>query len=267
LVGVQKLASLNSNIATRHILDGACDVTKRLAEAITYRIHDLLKFTDLKDDFARKIGVTAVKTLDSVKELHLHDFAIFLDLHLDAEERAKLENDMSDAIAKNQMQVQDKYKVLNVKNFKLALAYMTILVEKHQKKAQEQKAQEFKLQSDENIRAAQGAEQARQQTAQMINQFEMQLQQMTTQGELQKEEVRGNQDRLTLEMKINGDLQVAQVNGGVQMQKMNMVEENKDKRIVKQATQNSEMINQRKQEGAQPIDFEAKEIDMSEFEM
>lgn len=267
LVGVQKLAALNSNIATRHILDGACDITKRLAEAITYRIHDLLKFTELKDDFARKIGVTAVKTLDSVKDLHLHDFAIFLDLHLDLEEKAKLENDMSIAIEKGMLSIQDKYKVLNVKNFKLALAYMTILVDKYQKKMQEIKLQEFKAQSDANAQSAERAEAARQQTAQMIAQFDMQLQQMTTQGELQKEQIRGEQDRLTLEMKINGDLQVAQVNGGVQMQKMNMIEENKDKRIVKQATQNSEMINQRKQEGAQPIDFEAKEIDMSEFQM
>jgi len=260
LVGVQKLAALNSNIATRHILDGACDITKRLAEAITYRIHDLLKFTDLKDDFARKIGVTAVKTLDSVKDLHLHDFAIFLDLHLDLEERAKLENDMTIAIEKGMLSIQDKYKVLNVKNFKLALAYMTILVDKYQKKMQEQKAQEYKTQADENIRAAQSAEQARQQTAQMIGQIDTQLQQMTTQGELQKEQLRGEQDRMTLEMKINGDITIAQIQGGVKMQAQEDAETRKDQRTRIQATQQSELNVERKKENPSAIDFEQENV-------
>lgn len=259
LVGVQKLAALSSNIATRHILDGACDITKRTAEAITYRIHDLLKFSELKDDFARKIGVTSVKTLESVKDLHLHDFAIYLDLHLDLEERAKLENDMSIAIEKGMLSIQDKYKVLNVKNFKLALAYMTILVDKYQKKIQEQKLQEFKAQSDANSQSAERAEAARQQTAQMVGQIDMQLQQMTTQGELQKEQLRGEQDRMTLEMKIQGDMQIAQLNGQVSMNKFNDLEDRKDQRSRIQASQQSQLITQR-QRDENPKDFEQENL-------
>ena len=259
LVGVQKLAALSSNIATRHILDGACDITKRTAEAITYRIHDLLKFSELKDDFARKIGVTSVKTLESVKDLHLHDFAIYLDLHLDLEERAKLENDMSIAIEKGMLSIQDKYKVLNVKNFKLALSYMTILVDKYQKKIQEQKLQEFKAQSDANAQSAERAEAARQQTAQMVGQIDMQLQQMTTQGELQKEQLRGEQDRMTLEMKINGDMSIAQLNGQVAMNKFEDLEDRKDQRSRIQASQQSQLITQR-QRDEDPKDFEEENL-------
>ena len=37
LVGVQKLAALNSNTATRHILDGSLYIYRSLAEALTYR--------------------------------------------------------------------------------------------------------------------------------------------------------------------------------------------------------------------------------------
>ena len=37
LVGVQKLANLNSNTATRHILDGGLYIYRSLAEALTYR--------------------------------------------------------------------------------------------------------------------------------------------------------------------------------------------------------------------------------------
>jgi hypothetical protein len=266
LVGVQKLAALSSNIATRHILDGACDITKRTAEAITYRIHDLLKFSELKDDFARKIGVTSVKTLESIKDLHLHDFAIYLDLHLDLEERAKLENDMSIAIEKGMLSIQDKYKVLNVKNFKLALSYMTILVDKYQKKIQEQKLQEFKAQSDANAQSAERAEAARQQTAQMVGQIDMQLQQMTTQGELQKEQLRGEQDRMTLEMKINGDMSIAQLNGQVAMNKFEDLEDRKDQRSRMQASQQSQLITQR-QRDEDPKDFEEENLTEDIFKL
>ena len=41
LVGVQKLAILNSNTATRHILDAGVYITKQLAEGISYMISDI----------------------------------------------------------------------------------------------------------------------------------------------------------------------------------------------------------------------------------
>jgi hypothetical protein len=267
LVGVQKLASLNSNIATRHILDGACDITLRLSEAICYRVADLLKFTDLKDDFARKIGVASVKTLDSVKELHLHDFAIFLEMHLDLEEKAKLEQDMSIAIDKGYMQVQDKYKVLNVKNFKLALQYMTVLMEKSKAKIQEQEMAKIQANTQSQSQIAQAAEQARQTTLKMEYNGKAAIQNLVNQGELNKEKERGKQERETLDIKLNGEFQIAQVQGGVQMDKLQFLEDKKDERLIKQATMDSEKIEQRKSESATPIDFEAKEIDDSIFQL
>lgn len=266
LVGVQKLASLNSNIATRHILDGACDITLRLSEAICYRIADLLKYSDLKDDFARKIGVTSVKTLDSIKNLHLYDFAIFLELELDEEERAKLEADMSLEIQKGTMTFEDKYKVLNVKNFKLAVQYASILRAKREKKLQEQKMQDIQANAQSQMQSAQQAEQFKQQTIQMEAQSKGQLQQMINQGEMQKEQLRGEQDRETLKMKIQGDIAVAQTVNGAQMQKLDFLEEKKNERLTKQATLNSEMIQQRHEKG-ESIDFEAKESGEGMFEL
>jgi len=267
LVGLQKAAALSTNIATRHILDGASDITKRTAEAILYRVADLLKYSDLKDDFARKIGATAVKTLDSIKELHLHDFAIFLSLELDAEEKAKLEMDMSKAIEKGQLSLQDKYKVMKIKNFDLAIAYLTILIEKFQAKQQKQKLEDIQANTQSQTQIVQASEEFKQKTLQMQGQMDAQLQQMVNDGLIQKENVKGVNDRETMKLKIQGDLAVAQTNGGVQMDKMNFLEDRKDERSVKEATQNSEMIEQRKKEGAAPIDFEAKEIDDSIFEL
>jgi hypothetical protein len=267
LLGVNKLASKNTSLSIRHILKGACNNTLRLAEAVTYRIPDLLKYSDLKNDFERKIGVASIKALDSVKNLHLHDFSIFLELELDDEERAKLEQDMSDAIAKGQMSVADKYKVLNVKNLKLALQYMTVLMDKHQAKIQEQEMAKIQANTQSQTQIAQAAEKARQQTMQMELQGKGQLQQLINQGELQKEQLRGDNELRNIQTKLRGEFQIAQVQGGVQMDKLQFLEEKKDERLVKQATMDSEKIEQRKKENAEPIDFEAKEIDESMFEV
>ena len=266
LVGIQKLASLNSNTATRHILDGACDITKRLALGIVYRIADLLKYSDLKEDFARKIGATAVMDLDEIKTLHLYDFAIYLDLHLDAEERAKLEQDLSIEIQNGTLSFADKYRILSINNFKYAVNYASILRAKRMKEIQKQKQEDIQAQAQANAQSAQSAEQARQQTEQIIGQIEMQKQEIVNQGLIQKEQVKGQEDRSTLEMKLGGEMQIAQLNGQVAMNKFNELEDRKDERTKLQATQQSKLITQR-QRDEDPKDFQNDSIEDSMFEL
>ncbi|HAI43104.1 MAG TPA: hypothetical protein DCM40_35885, partial [Maribacter sp.] len=73
-VGVQKLAALNSNTATRHILDASLYIYRSLAEALTYRVADILEFSDFKDDFVNKIGKYNVSILNEISELYIYDF-------------------------------------------------------------------------------------------------------------------------------------------------------------------------------------------------
>ena len=267
LVGLQKAAALNSNVATRHILEASKEITRRVAEAVFYRTADVFTyFPELREDLERKIGATAVEDLESMKDFHLRDYAIKIDLELDDEEKASLELDMSKAIEKGMLPIQDKYKVLAVKNFKQAVAYMTLLIDKHLAKEEERKLREFKAQSDANAESAERAEAARQQTASVIGQIDMQTQALVNEGLIQKEKVKGIEDRLSLEMKIIGDKEIAQINGGVQLQKLEEAEERKDKRTKIQATQQSELIDQR-QNNKSPKDFEEEEIELEDFEM
>ena len=56
LVGVQKLAALSSNTATRHILNGGLNITRKLSECLSLRISDILKYADFKEEFSMQIG-------------------------------------------------------------------------------------------------------------------------------------------------------------------------------------------------------------------
>jgi len=266
LVGIQKLAALNSNLATRHILFGKKYIIKGIAEGVSYRIGDLLKYSDLKEDFARKIGATAVMDLEAIKNLHLFDFGIFIDLYLDIEEKAKLEADLSVEIANGTLSFADKYKILSIPNFKYAVNYASILREKRMKEMQKRKMEEIQAQAQANTQSAQAAEGARLQTAQAIGQIEMQKQQMVNQGLIAKEQAKGNEARQTIEAKFLGDFQIAQVEAGAQVNKLNAQEDRKDERITKQASQQSKLIDQRAKD-KEPIDFEKEEVNEEIFEL
>ena len=266
LVGIQKLAALNSNVATRHILDSAKYITKLTAEAVSYRIGDLLKYSDLKEDFARKIGATAVMDLEEIKELHLFDFGIFIDLYLDIEERAKLEADLSVEIANGTLSFADKYKILSIPNFTYAVNYAAILRDKRMKEVEKAKMEQIQAQAQANSQSAQAAEGARQQTAQIIGQIEMQKQELVNQGLIKKEQIKGLEERQTLETKFLGEFQIAQVEAGAQVNKLNAQEDRKDERITKQASQQSKLIDQRAKD-KEPIDFEKEEVNEEIFEL
>ena len=48
LVGIQKLAAANSNVATRHILQGGLHLTVETAEALSLRISDVLEYSSTR---------------------------------------------------------------------------------------------------------------------------------------------------------------------------------------------------------------------------
>lgn len=258
LVGLQKLAALNSNIATRHILNGTIDIALRIANGVSYRLSDLLKYSPLKKSLVQKIGSKSVKALESIEDLSIADFAIFLELALDDEERAKLEADLSAEVQKGTIYTEDKYKILNIKNLKYAIAYLGILRKKKIKQEEEYKKQQTEQQTQSNIQSAQAAEQAKQQTAAMELQGKIQLQQAETQASVGKIIAQNQADKelMTLEYAEKTKLQYVINSGSVQKQEE--AEDRKDERTAKQATQQSHLIKQREENG-QPTDFVQKE--------
>jgi len=267
LVGVQKILAYNSNLATRHILNGAGYLVLKAAETTSYAISDILKYyPSLREDLIQKIGANSVEDLDIVRDLHLSDFAIFFELEMDDEERAELNADMSIAVEKGYIGLEDKYKVRNIKVLDLAIQYLTVLVKRRAKEKEAEEANKFRIQADENIRAAQEAEAAKQQTAQMEGQLKLQLQQVTTEGEILKEKERGNQDRLTEEVKGNYKLEVQQLANSGASEKIDRLEEGKKNSLAQQATQQSR-IDDQKANGKEPIDFEAEQAGQEVFQM
>ena len=137
LVGVQKLAALSSNTATRHILDGSLYIYRTLAEALTYRVADILEYSDFKDDFINKIGKYNVSILGEISDLYIYDFGIFIELSPDEEQKAMLEQNIQMALSKQDINLEDAIDIREIKNLKLA--NQLLKVKRKAKQEQDQK--------------------------------------------------------------------------------------------------------------------------------
>ena len=256
LVGVQKLAAANSNTATRHILQSGLFLTAETAEKVSLRIADVLEFSPTKNAFIQGIGAHNVGTLEELTELYMHDFGIFLELAPDEEEKQMLENNIQVAIGQNNIDLDDAIDVRQVKNVKLANQLLKLRRRKKQEKDQEIAQQNIQAQAQANAQAQQVAAQAEVQKQQALTQSKIQLEQAKSEMEMQKLQAEAGlkKDLMQLEFQMNMALQKVKSDG--ETQKINKKEDRKDERTKIQASQQSELIDQRKKD-LPPKNFES----------
>ena len=256
LVGVQKLAAANSNTATRHILQAGLYLTAETAECLSLRISDILEYSPTKDAFIQAIGAHNVATLEEMSELHLYDFGIFIELQPDEEEKAILENNIQMALQQQSIELEDAIDLREIRNIKLANQLLKIRRQKKQQQDRQLQLENIQAQTQSNTQAAQAAAQIEVQKNQALTQSEVQVEQMKAQidaGKMQQE-VEFKKELMALEFQYNMQLKGIEVDGmkGREKQK----EDRKDERTKIQATQQSEMIEQRNS-GKPPKNFES----------
>ena len=246
LVGIQKLAAANSNTATRHILQASLYLTAQDAEAISLRISDILEFSPAKEAFISSIGRFNVATLEEVSNMHMHDFGIFIELAPDEEEKALLENNIQQALSRDQIYLEDAIDIREIKNLKLANQLLKVRRRKKLKQDQEAQQRNIQAQADANSQNTQVAAQMEVQKNQAITQQKVELIKIESDLEMQKMQ---QEKELKKElMKYEFDLNMAlkgQENDLID-KKERYKEDRKDERTRIQASQQSKLIEQRK---------------------
>ena len=180
LVGVQKLAAANSNVATRHVLLGSMFLTTQVAEALSLRISDILEYSPTADAFVQAIGAHNVATLKEMSELHLYDFGIFLELEPDEEEKQMLENNIQTALSQKLIDLDDAIDIRDVRNVKLANQLLKVKRKNKAKRDQKLEQENMQAQAKANSEAQRS-----------IAEIEMQKNQAKAQNDIQLESVKG----------------------------------------------------------------------------
>ena len=261
LVGLQKMAAQNSNTATRHILQAGMFLVSDVLESLSLRISDVLEFSPTKDAFLQAIGSHSVANLEELSEMHLYDFGIFLELSPDEEDKQLLENNIQQSIQQGSIDLEDAIDVRDIKNIKLANQVLKMRRKKKQEAAAAMQQQNAQQQQQMNAQSQQAAVQAEQAKQQAIAQSKIQVEQALNQFAAQKmaAEVNAKKELMGIEFYYNTEIQKMQQQLLVGKEKEK--ENRKDERTRIQASQQSELIEQRKT-GGTPKKFESSGNDI-----
>jgi hypothetical protein len=269
LVGLQKLAALNSNTATRHILDGSLYIYRSLAEALTYRIGDILQYADFKDEFANQIGKYNVSILDEVKDLYIYDFGIFIEISPDEEQKAQLEGNIQMALSKGDINLEDAIDIREIRNLKLANQLLKMKRIKTQDREEKMAMQKQAMIAQQQLKSQEMAGQVAMQTIDMETKAKMQIKQAEIAFDIQKMQKEAELKSYLMAEEFQYTQQIRGMETNNLTDREQKKEDAKASRISQQNTEQSKLINQRKN-NLPPMSFESNEdsldgFDFSEF--
>ena len=270
LVGLQKLAALNSNTATRHILDGSLYIYRTLSEALTYRVADILEYSDFKDDFVNKIGKYNVSILNDISDLYIYDFGIFIEVAPDEEEKAQLEQNIQMALSKQDINLEDAIDIREIKNIKLANQLLKLKRKQKEEREQEMANQKQAIVAQQQLQSQQMAAELALQKQQAELQGKMQLKQAEIAFEIEKQKNEAMLKSQLMQQEFNYNQQLANMSEKGLAEREKSREKAKSDRISQQNSEQSQLITQRKN-NLPPKKFESNEdsldgFDLAEFE-
>lgn len=262
LVGVQEQVVLNSNTATRHILDSTLNISERLGQGLALRLKDIFKYSDLKSAYINAIGRLNVEVLKSINNYHLHDLGINIQLKPDGRDRQMLEENISQALKQQLITLDDAIDIRDISNIKLANSLIKIRRIKREKEKKEHEKQLEQIRGESQNKSVQMAAQAKQMEIQSKTQSELALIEAKTKSELTKIEAEKKAKSELMQQEFEYNMTVK----GVDLENEIMRDKNKQKdKIALQDrgnSQDSKKIEQRNYD-LPAVNFESSEDNIS----
>jgi len=260
LVGLQKMAANQSNVATKHILDAGLWLILRTCENIALKVADSLKYPLTLNSLKSSISTYNTGTLAEIQNLSLHDFGIYLQLEPEEEDQQMLEQNIQMSLQQGGIDLEDAIDIRQIKNLKLA---NDVLKQKRKKKTeamQEAQKAQAEAEGQAQAQASEAAAMAEVQKQEAFTSGNIQFEQAKSQFEIQRLQTQAQLKQQELQFKHQFDMELKKIEVEAMKGKENMIEDRKDKRTKMEGTQQSKMIEQRNQSGL-PTDFEKESPD------
>ncbi len=257
LVGLQKLAANASNVATRHMIDSLLFISLRICENISLRVSDTIINPLTRNSLQNSISNFNTETLQSLIDLQLHDFGIYLELEPEEEEKALLEQNIQVALKTGAIALSDAIDIREIKNTKLANQYIKLRQKQKIEREQQAAQQNIQAQAQANAKASEAAALSEVQKQQALTQEKVNIEQAKSQFEIQRMQTEAQIKRELMAEEFNYQMELAKARAGVEANREKEIEDRKDQRTRIQGTQQSELIDQRKND-LLPINFESE---------
>lgn len=260
LVGLQKMAAYNSNVATRHILDAGTYMTKKLSEAIVLRLSDAIEHHYTKKDLERRLGTDNLNILEDIRNIPLRDFSMDIELSPDEEQKERLEANIQQEMANGSLWIEDAIDIRGISNIKLANQLLKLKKKKRMEILQQQQRENIEMQTQSTIDSANATAQSKAELVKIESDAKMAINSNLVENEIRKmiEEAEKKKELMAIEFEYKKELlqmQIDLANG-----KETYKEDRKDKRLEKQSSHQSKLIDQRKN-NKEPLNFEEEDGD------
>ena len=225
------------------------------------RIADSLQFALTSNSLQNSITKFNTATMLEMSTLNLHDFGIFLELEPDEEAKAQLEQNIQVSLQGGGIDLEDAIDIRQIKNLQLANEMLKDRRKKKNEAAREAQLQNIQAQADANAQASERAAMAEAQKQQIVTAEKVSLEQAKSQFEIEKMQAEAEIKRGLMAEEFNFNMQLAQIRANAELSKEQDIEDRKDKRVKIQGTQQSELIDQRKN-NLLPKNFESSGNDV-----
>ena len=243
---------------------------RKLAQGLSYRIADVLEYSDFKEEFANKIGKYNLKILEDIKDLYLYDFGVYIDVSPDEVQKAMLEQNIQMALSKNDINLEDAIDIREIKNIKLANQLLKLKRKEKAESDNEQAQMMQEMQSQTQLQAQQMKSQTEMAKIEMEAKSKIAVIQAETSMGMQRLEKEAELKKVLMAEEFGYQQQLRDISEGALKDRENQREDAKATRIDQANTQQSQLINQRKN-NLPPQSFESNEdsldgFDLAEFE-
>lgn len=262
LVGVSEMQKLAANTATQHIVEAATDFNKKMSELISSRLHSIFKYDKtgyLRRIYENAVGKHNVDALEALADRSLHEFGFTVEMIPSQKEMDSFMEDLRIALTEGTIDVEDKIEAERIArtNMKLSRQYLIYRRRKRTKQRMEEQSIMAKEKSQNDMASAQAATQAKTQAYAMQKQVDIDAEAKLSSIRLNEYQVKKQIEAPGEQAKFEQEVYLEQMKVSTTMNLNKYKEDAKDKRLDRQSSQNSEMIEQRKKETG-PIDFENK---------
>ena len=245
LVGVQKLAALNSNTATKHILESGEYIKRRLAEGLALRINDVLDYSPTKKDYITSIGKYNVGILEHLGKMSAHEYGIFINLGPDEEEQAKLDAAIQAAISRGELKIEDQLEIMEIRNVRLANQVLRLRREKRVADEQKMQQENIDRQNEGLIQVAQQTEQAK-----------AQMESAKAAAQIEVDNNKAQHEMAKLQRETELEIQIIQVKAQIEQQSQGMQMVHEDNQNNKKAS--AEIRKERQKQHNAPVSTGSK---------
>ena len=255
LVGLQKLAAAASNVATKHILNSYLYLTIKTCENIVLRTSDSIEFALTEEALKNSISTWNVGQLRDLSQIHLADFGIYFDLMPDEREKEQLEANIQAALQSGSINLEDAIDIRQIKNLKLANQMIKLKRKKAAEAAQAASQANIAAQGEANAKASEAAAMSEVQKQQAVLDTKLKFEKGKSGYEIERLRVETQMKKDLMELEFNYNMQLGQQKINKESQRESDIETRKDERARIVGTQQSAMIDQKKND-LLPIDFE-----------